>query len=87
MEYTLARINPADNELSLQVFIYTLREYLIARKLIQDDALTWRGDYEVPMLEVFRWMMVHGVAKESECKSLAKVFLDSVSFFFFLLSL
>jgi len=56
MEYTLARINPADNELSLQFIIYTLREYLIARKLIQDDARTWRGDYEVPMLEVIRWL-------------------------------
>lgn len=73
MEYMLARINPADNELSLQHIIYTLREHLL-----QNNAHTWKGDYVVPMLEAFRWMMVHGVAKESECRSFGKVFLNPV---------
>ncbi|KAK9996121.1 hypothetical protein SO802_020807 [Lithocarpus litseifolius] len=67
----------ADNELSPQDLIGALRAYLLARNLLQDDAHTWKGVYEVPILEVFCWMMIYGVAKEFECKSqgFAKVFL------------
>ena len=78
MEYMLARVNPADNELSVQVLVYTLWAHLRGRNLPQ--APNWKIGYEVPLLEVFRWMMVYGVGKESEYET---VYLNSVSFFFF----
>nr|POE90704.1 hypothetical protein CFP56_77797 [Quercus suber] len=45
MEYMLARINPADNELSLQVLVYTLWEHLRGRNLLR-AVPDWKMGYE-----------------------------------------
>ena len=78
MEYMLARVNSVDNELSLQVLLYSLWVNLHSRGRLKDTSY-WRNGYdEVPLFELFRWTMIYGVGKASECES---VDLHVVSFF------